>query len=148
MGKKKTTTAQTNTYGFVNQPKNANYEAAQTYLDNIDYSTPVKQSFGRLRNEIDESGNEFFGGNISDDLRTRIKQSQKFKATTDEGEALSQAGAMENQAKMTGNMALGEATKPYFVNTGGNSTQTFSDPMGTVNSVLGIAKSGAQFAAM
>lgn len=146
MGKKKTTTTSTATHGFYEQPKNADYETARSLVGGIDYQTPVKQSYGRLRNEIGESGNEFFGDNTPDSLRSRIKESRLFKATTDEGEALSSAVGMENQAKTNGYMALGDATKPYFVQTGG--TQVTETPRDYLGGALGIANTGARFAAM
>lgn len=120
-GKKKSTSSTTNTYGFIQQPDNAHYAKANDYLNNIDYHTPITQQYGQLQRQIQESGNDYFGHNESPEVRDKIRQARLFRAKTDYGTNLSNAAAAENQAKMQGEMGLGAATAPMFVQTGGSS---------------------------
>lgn len=55
-------------------------------------------------------------------MRDKIRQARLFRARTDYGENLSTATAAENQAKMQGELGIGQATAPVLTQTGGSST--------------------------
>lgn len=144
MGKKKTSTTQTVNHQWKDQPANQYYNNAAQHLNSIDLQSGVRNAFGQNENLINESGNEFFGANQSAEQRDRIKFGRKFNNNILKGKALGQAVQDENSAKITGNMALGGATAPVLVNSGGTSTtvQPF-DWGGLIASGLGAGASVA-----
>ena len=101
-------------------PTNPHYEAANAALDNLDYTTPVTQQYGKLRNQINESGNEMFGANTSPEVAGKVRDGRMFRAMTDYGENMSGAKQRESMDRMSGKMSLGGATAPTLVNSGGN----------------------------
>lgn len=126
MGKKKSTSTTTNTYGYMTPPTNPYFTQADDLINNIDYRTPITQQYGKLRNEIGESGGDFFGPNTSPEVADRVKKGRLFRAMTDYGENYSNATNQENSAKINGKMGLGYATAPQLVQTGGSGIGTQS----------------------
>lgn len=80
----------------------------------------------RNRNDIADSGNDFFGSSTPDYARDKIRESRLFKNNLELGRNLANAKQDEIQYKNAGYMSLGGATAPQLVQTGGtvNSTQT------------------------
>lgn len=144
IGAKTTTTTQSNNHQFMAQPKNENYEAGKKLLDNLDFSTPITQAYGRQRNEIMESGNEIFGANTSPEMAQKVRENRLFRSTVDHGRDLSNAVQQENNAKIGGYMSLGDATKAQLVNSGGTSTQ--KTPFDWAGTLIGGANAGANVA--
>lgn len=122
IGKKKSATQTTNTYQYLPQPTNPYYEQSKQLIDGYDGGAgDIQRNYGRLINQINESGNEFAGPNTSPEVADKVRKGRLFRATTDKGEAL--AGAKQNEIayKNSGYMALGGATAPNLVQTGGTS---------------------------
>ncbi len=147
MGKKTNQTTQTNKYEYVAPPRNENYEAAKSLNENVDLTTPIHQQYGQLTNQINESGNEFFGANGSQELRDKVRQNRLFSATMNKGRDLSSATQAENNLKTGNYMSLGAATAPQLVQTGGTGTQVTKDPWGTALGFANTAVQGASAAA-
>ncbi|HXG85179.1 MAG TPA: hypothetical protein VNI84_14255 [Pyrinomonadaceae bacterium] len=124
MGSKTTNTTVNKPPEFVKPPENPYYTEAAKALDNVDYTTPVLQSFGQAENLIKEGDNSIFGANTSAEVRGKVINSKLLKNTFDKGTAMSQAKAQEDNARFSGKMSLGGATAPVMYSPGGTSTQS------------------------
>lgn len=150
MGKKKVTSTTTNQAPqFVAPPVSPYFKNAEKLLENIDYQSSVLQNFGKLQNQINESGNEAFGADTPAEVRDRIRQSRLFRATTDHGRNMLDAVQAETAAKNAGYMSLGGATAPVAWSPGRTQTQTQSGGFGNIlgSIITGGAQVGAAAAA-
>lgn len=134
MGKKKTKTTQTNTYGYMTPPDTPDVTAYRDLTkQGADFSSPIIHQFARGEEGIQ---NQIFEGDLNPAVRDQIKRSQLFNLRMDKGAALSDAKMREHGYK-TGNYAnLASMTSPRLVQTGGTGTQVVSDPMSWIGPVM------------
>jgi hypothetical protein len=128
MGKKKTKTTSTNTYGWQTPSDTKDMTAYRDLAtQGADFTSPLVHQFARAEEGIQ---NQIFEGDLNPAVRDQIKRSQLTNLRMDKGAALSDAKMREHGYK-TGNYAnIASMTAPRLVQTGGTGTQTVSDPMG------------------
>lgn len=145
MGKKKTTSTQQNTYQYYTPPPNPYLQQAASEIDAIDYQTDVHNAYGQAENAVRESGNDFYGSDTPAGLAESIRNTQLFKLKTDKGTALNRARSEENQARIGGHMALGGATAPQLVQSGGTNTKI--EPFDWGSLIMGGMQAGGSMGA-
>lgn len=145
MGKQKTTSTQSNQFQYMKPPDNPYFKSAEQLIGGYDGgASAVRESHARNINDINESGNEFFGANTPDYVRDKVRQSRLFRNNLELGRGLAGAKQDEIAYKNAGYMSLGGATAPQLVQTGGTSTGTMQDS--GINNAMKIVQMGGAVA--
>lgn len=103
-------------------PPNPHLQQAANLLNQIDFKTDVKQAYARAANQLKESGSELFGADVPQEIRDQDRENKLFRLKLDEGRDLYNAHQAETNTRLGGTMALGAATAPQLVQTGGTTT--------------------------
>lgn len=119
MGKHKSTTTDTKTYGYQPYQETADVKAARDSINDVDFSTPILGEYGRAEGDIN---NQYFEDNLPEQVRERVKMGQLFNLHQNEGAALANAKGQEAKYKSGNKLALANMTQNPFVQTGGTQT--------------------------
>lgn len=123
MGKKKSTQTSTATYGYVPHQATADEDAWRKYIQGVDFSTPVLNSYGQMANEVNDT---MFEDQLPPGVAEQIKYGRMFDLNQRKGAALSNAKASEAQFKSGAMGGLASMTQNPFVQTGGTALGTQS----------------------
>lgn len=115
-------------------------------IDSIDYSTPITQQYGQQVNEINESGNNIFGSHTTPEAADKVRKGRLFSARTQYGQDLSTARAAEQEAKISGKLAVAQGYAPHFAQSGG--TQTTTQPGNLFGNIMSGVGTGVKVASM
>lgn len=118
MGKKKSKTESTATYGYVPHQGTKDEDAYRQSIQNVDFHTPILQAFGQAENDVN---NSVFEEALPEGAAERVRYGRMFDLRQRKGAALSDAASREHAFK-TGQAAnLANMTQNRFVQTGGTS---------------------------
>lgn len=140
MGKSKSTQQQASTYEYKTPPPNPYLEQSKQLLESYDGGAgQIREGFMRNRNDINESGNEFYGASTPDYVRDKVRDNRMFRNNIELGRGLASAKQSEIEGKNAGYMSLGGMTAPQLVQTGssGSGTQTQA-PIQTISQGMQI----------
>ena len=143
MGKKKSTSQSTSTYQYMTPPKSPYFDAAEQMIGGYDGgASGVREAHARNTNAIKESssGNQFYGGNTSAELKDNQRDSRLFRNNLELGRGLSEAKQNEIGYKNSAYMSLGGATAPQLVQTGGT---TRNEQWGGILQNFGMSLGGS-----
>lgn len=122
MGKKKTTTnqTQTNTYGHVATPETPDIRALRDFKAVKDPSIPFQ--YGRRREFIDNSYKNPLGAATSPATRDAADRAVHQALSMDEAQANAESQYNADNQNFLRQSAIAEMTAPKFVQTGGTAT--------------------------
>lgn len=136
MGKKKSQTQSTATYGNVAHSATADENAWRNSIQNVDFHTPIANAYGQAENDVNDTT---FEDTLPAGVAERIKYGRMFDLRQRKGAALGQAASQEAAFKSGQQGHLAELTQNPFVQTGGSSNSTVSDPWGTGIQIANVA---------
>lgn len=136
MGKKHSNTVSQAQYGYVPHQATADENAWRNSIQNVDFHTPIANAYGQAENDVNDTT---FEDTLPAGVAERIKYGRMFDLRQRKGAALGQAASQEAAFKTGQQGALAGLTQNPFVQTGGSSNSTVSDPWGTAIGIGSVA---------
>lgn len=141
--KSKSTTSQTNTYGYQTPPTTAQQTAFDQHVQTA-YDTPdptIPYTFGNMRKNVDDRLHDPFGFNYSPEVSDAIKYNEHNRIDQAQGQALREDSFNRKGAKTQALAASAAGHAPQLVQTGGTGT-TVTNP-GVGGLLMGGLQAGA-----
>lgn len=145
--KSKTQTTQTNTYGYMTPPDNADTIALREQINKA-YDTPdasIPYSFARRREAVQNRFGNPFGANYSPELADAIKYNDINDLDQEQGAAIRLDKFNRRQAKTAAMAGLAGHTAPRLVQTGGSGTTVSQQPFNWGSLIGAGAQIGSAF---
>ncbi len=125
MGSKKSYT--TNTVAYATPPPTAATTALQGMVDNpVDYTTGVRNAYGRAEQQLSKSYSSPLGAYTTADVRDKSLRSQNADLQQSEGLDLSQAAQQKAADQFNRQATVAGLTSPQLYNSGGMTRQPYS----------------------
>jgi hypothetical protein len=134
MGKKKTKTTSTNTYGWQQNPGSADQDAYRASINSA-YDTPdasIPFAFNNARESVKNRYSNPFGADYSPEVADAARYSGMNELNQAQGQAVREDAFNRKQGKTAALGGLAQMTGPQLVQTGGTQNTTQS------NGIMGV----------
>ncbi len=142
MASNKSSTTQTNSPGFATPPPTAATTALQGMVNQgPDYSTPIRNAYGRAEQNLSKSYSNPLGAYTTADVKDKAMRSQMSDLEQSKGLDLSNAAQQNAQGQFSRQATVAGLTAPQMYNAQSKSVTpwSFGDTLGVGTSLGGSA---------